>query len=105
MGWAVDPPPLPPPRTIVPVIDGEALVVDGMRLRFVDEPDVGDLYNFCPQPGATVSEPSDVRTGGSDVTLTFERDLRIGAAAARQPPLGCNIASSRNNPTLRSIAR
>ena len=28
--------------------DGDGILVDGVTLRLLDEPDVGDLYNFCP---------------------------------------------------------
>src|SRR5207253_1913584 len=72
LGWAVDAPPLPPSRTIVPVVEGNAIVVDAMRLRFLDEPDVGDLYNFCPTDGAEPKGPASVRAEGQRVFMSFD---------------------------------
>jgi alpha-mannosidase len=43
--------------------------LDGVRLRFLDEPDVGDLYTFCwAEEGQVGSPPARVRAGGT----TFE---------------------------------
>jgi 2-O-(6-phospho-alpha-D-mannosyl)-D-glycerate hydrolase len=53
------------------------------RLHFLeDEPDMGDLYNFCPVEGAGVwrSDRADVRVL-SDGPLVHELELRVEAAA------------------------
>jgi alpha-mannosidase len=33
---------------VAPLADGSGVSVDGVSLRLFDEPDVGDLYNWCP---------------------------------------------------------
>ena len=45
---------------------------DGVAFRFVDEPDVGDLYNFCPRDGAAPGGPRGIRVEGSRVFVSFD---------------------------------
>jgi alpha-mannosidase len=49
-----------------------------VRLRLVDEPDVGDLYNFCPAEHASPMTPDAVELEGGAVALSFGRDLQVG---------------------------
>jgi alpha-mannosidase len=36
------------PVTIEPSPDGSGIEIDGIAVRLLDEPDIGDLYNHCP---------------------------------------------------------
>jgi alpha-mannosidase len=72
LGWRVDPVPPPPPFADVEVALGEDgwVVIDGsLRVRLLDEPDVGDLYTFCfAEEGQRPTPPASVRVrpGGFD---------------------------------------
>jgi hypothetical protein len=75
-GWAVAP--AGHESTTVPVrvevlADGWGVAADGLDLRLFDEPDVGDLYNFCyADPEQVPAPPSSVSVDGHDVTATWE---------------------------------
>jgi alpha-mannosidase len=47
------------------------VVADGVELRFADEADVGDLYNFCPAPDGAVAAP-DLALDGAEVVASFD---------------------------------
>jgi alpha-mannosidase len=74
--------PGPPPEKVAvePVTGG--VRVDGLTLRFFDEPDLGDLYTFCPDQGGIPSPP---------VTVDVDEDrfevgwggIRLVASASR----------------------
>ena len=73
VGYAVTPaghePPLDP--VAIDVVAGW-IVADGVSFRLFDEPDVGDLYNFCPErPTQTPDEPSTIEVRGHEVAATW----------------------------------
>jgi alpha-mannosidase len=97
LGWQVDPAPaeLPSTEVAAEVRDGW-IVADGIELALADEPDVGDLYNFCPGPDAA-PRPFGRLTGdraafdGLDVRLRFSRRgdepfLRVSVAIDNRRP-------------------
>jgi hypothetical protein len=53
------------------------LSAGGVRFRLVDEPDVGDLYNFCPADGAKPLGPDRVTVDGREAELSFGPDLSV----------------------------
>ena len=64
------------PVTVEPLADG--VIADGVPLRFLDEPDVGDLYTFCYEAeGQVPSGPDRVRIDGHEVECLWEGQLRI----------------------------
>ena len=67
---------------VIAAIEG-GIEVDAIRLRPVDEPDVGDLYNFCPaEDGQAPVPPDGVRV--EDARFEAEWDgLRIDARVTR----------------------
>jgi hypothetical protein len=73
-GWAVVPARREvrlAPVAIEPLPDG--VVVEGVPLRLLDEPDVGDLYNFCPASADQVpSPPTTVEVRGHEVVASWE---------------------------------
>jgi alpha-mannosidase len=70
LGWSVGN--APPTEAPVPIRAGEGhLEVEGLRLRLVDEGDIGDLYTFCPSDAAPPTEPDEVRADGNHATAFF----------------------------------
>jgi hypothetical protein len=55
----------------------EGLGADGLRFRLVDEPDIGDLYNFCPADGAKPLGPDRVTVERTHADLSFGPDLLV----------------------------
>jgi hypothetical protein len=52
------------------------LAIGGLDVRLLDEPDVGDLYNFCyDQPDQIPSPPASIEVNGHEVVATWERLL------------------------------
>jgi hypothetical protein len=82
LGWSVGNPPPSESPVQLRVVDG-GLEVEGVRLRFVDEGDVGDLYTYCPSDEAPPMEPDHVRAGGSHATVVFP-GLVVQARAFRR---------------------
>jgi hypothetical protein len=67
-----------------PLPDGAGVVADGIPLRLFDEPDVGDLYNWCyADEGQRPSPPSSVRIEGDSFEVTWD-GLRVSARATRR---------------------
>jgi hypothetical protein len=67
--------------TVTPSRDG--IEVDGLLLRFLDEPDVGDLYNFCwAEEGQRPSPPDRVEVDGDRFEAAWD-GLRVSARASR----------------------
>ncbi len=72
LGWVVDG---PAPASGVPLqvtLRGGRVVVDGLEVGLFDEPDVGDLYNFCPAEGASPLPPDVVTADGGTVRAMFD---------------------------------
>jgi alpha-mannosidase len=54
----------------------DGIAIGGMDVRLLDEPDVGDLYNFCySQPDQIPSPPASIEIKGHEVVATWERLL------------------------------
>jgi hypothetical protein len=65
--------------------------VDGVPIRFLDEPDVGDLYNFCwAEEGQQPSSPDDVQIDGDRLEIGWD-GLRVIGSVAR-PADDCVVA-------------
>ncbi len=77
LGWAVGPAPAPPLEDVAPRENGAWLRAGGVRFRLVDEPDVGDLYNFCPADGAKPLGPDRVALDGPSMEASFGPDLSV----------------------------
>jgi alpha-mannosidase len=63
--------------------DGSWLRVEDVRFRLVDEPDVGDLYNFCPAEYAEPMGPNSMRIDNHDAILSFGPDLSVRLHVSR----------------------
>ncbi len=79
LGWAVG---WSPPRDAraEPLdlrANGEWLQAGDVRFRLLDEPDVGDLYNFCPAGHAKPLGPDRVEVDGRRAELSFGPDLSV----------------------------
>src|SRR4029077_10757309 len=58
--------------------DTGAILADGLELVLLDEPDVGDLYNFCyDQVDQVPWGPAEIHVGGDDVRAWFDGALRV----------------------------
>jgi alpha-mannosidase len=67
------------PLTALP----DGVEMDGTPLRFADEPDVGDLYTFCPAPeGHRAAPPHTVTVDGDRFEAEWD-GLRIAARVTR----------------------
>jgi alpha-mannosidase len=86
LGWTVgaaDAPPMAP----VDLREGDdgAILVDGLELVLLDEPDVGDLYNFCYQDVDQVPwGPAEIHVDGDDVRAWFDDALEIRLRVTRR---------------------
>ncbi|MGH2636754.1 MAG: hypothetical protein ACRDHU_11505 [Actinomycetota bacterium] len=87
LGWRVEPRPPEPGRepTEIAVRDGWVETGGGVAFTLRDEPDVGDLYNFCPaEPGRTPAPPSMLEADGDRVRARWNGlDVRIRAERRR----------------------
>jgi alpha-mannosidase len=85
LGWLVIPdrdegpaPPRPAPSEawssqVPPRVRDGHIVVEDLRLRLVDEGDVGDLYNFCPTEDRPARGPEAMEPGeGNSVVARFQ---------------------------------
>ncbi|HEY7400651.1 MAG TPA: hypothetical protein VH989_07120 [Actinomycetota bacterium] len=86
LGWRADAPALRPPEPVELRMGNDgAVTADGTELRFLDEPDVGDLYNFCWRDEAQRPRPPvDVRLEGHRATIRFDDELSMHLAATRR---------------------
>jgi len=86
-GWRVvarTPRPEWAPVRIEPLAGGGGVEVDGVPVRLLDEPDVGDLYNFCPaSEGRVADPPASVQIRGDEVEAVWDR-LRLRARFRRR---------------------
>ncbi|MGE5226793.1 MAG: hypothetical protein ACM3OO_07940 [Planctomycetaceae bacterium] len=54
--------------------DGSGVRADGVPIRLFDEPDVGDLYNFCPaSPEQRATPPAAIEVKGHEVVAVWDR--------------------------------
>src|SRR5205823_255336 len=77
LGWSLEPFEADETGRVELRSDGEWLTAAGVRLRLIDEPDAGDLYNFCPQPGTAPIGPESISLDGSCAVLAFGSDLSV----------------------------
>jgi Glycosyl hydrolases family 38 N-terminal domain/Alpha mannosidase middle domain len=111
LGWAHALAPLPAPSGTQLELEArrEWLRAGGVRFRLLDEPDVGDLYNFCPAEHASPMGPNTIDLDGRRADLSFGRDLSVRLQVSNigevetQPFLGIHgvITSARPNHRLR----
>jgi Glycosyl hydrolases family 38 N-terminal domain/Alpha mannosidase middle domain len=67
-----------------PLADGSGVSVDGRALRLFDEPDVGDLYTWCPADGEhRRSPPTVVAVDGHAFEAEWE-GLRVDVRVSRR---------------------
>jgi alpha-mannosidase len=100
LGWRVDPDSAEPPSTEVAaeVRDGW-IASDGSELAFVDEPDVGDLYNFCPSPDGAPTPPE--RLTGDQASFD-DLDVRLRCSRRGDEPfLRVSVAIDNRRPDHR----
>ena len=71
LGWSLGAAAPPVDGSLTWSVDDGALVIEGagIRLTFEDEPDVGDLYNFCP--GDDKRAPGALRAAGRRAEVSF----------------------------------
>jgi hypothetical protein len=87
LGWRVDPEPSIRGAERVEIeTDGGWVLADGLAFTVEDEPDVGDLYNFCPaQDGQRPRVPTwTLISGDSAVEGVFDDGLRVRIGLARR---------------------
>ncbi len=64
--------------------DGSGVRADGVAIRFLDEPDVGDLYNFCwAEEGQVPAGPGSIAIKGHEVVAAWDRLLVIARITRR----------------------
>ena len=87
LGYAVEPAGREPDLEPVSLeVAAGSIVADGVVLRLVDEPDVGDLYNFCyREPGQIPAGPMRVERLGHEVDVTWP-GLRVLLRVTRRAP-------------------
>src|SRR5205823_42471 len=83
------------------------VVADGVELRFADEADVGDLYNFCPAPAGAVAAPG-LALDGAEAVASFD-GLEVRLRGWRRPDdpvlLGVVVDNERPDHRLRLHVR
>ncbi len=63
---------------------GDWLTIDGLEVRLLDEPDVGDLYNYCYEDeGQVPSAPRSIEIRGRDVVAEWDA-LLVRARVSRR---------------------
>ncbi|MGH2652293.1 MAG: hypothetical protein ACRDHK_13910, partial [Actinomycetota bacterium] len=85
LGWQVEPGPIVPAEVPLEVEAPDGWVLaDGIAFTLRDEPDIGDLYNFCPtEDGQQAREPVwTVAAGTADAV--FDDGLRAHVRVARR---------------------
>jgi alpha-mannosidase len=62
----------------------DGIDIEGLEMRFLDEPDIGDLYNFCfAEEGQRASAPDRVEVDGDRFVMAWD-GLRVSARALRK---------------------
>ena len=65
--------------------DDGAILADGLELVLLDEPDVGDLYNFCYDEVDQVPwGPAEIHVEGDDVRAWFDDALEVQMRITRR---------------------
>src|SRR5262249_37781818 len=83
VGWHVTPMELPTPEP-VPLGGAGAPLADGdVRVRLVDEGDVGDLYNFCPTDEAPARGPEAMESGAGGTVVVRFRHVTVEVRVER----------------------
>ena len=90
LGWKVEAAVMrrrAPKEDVVSVApEGDGLRVGDLRLRLLDEPDVGDLYTFCPPDGSSPVGPISFQAADRDsVTAAFGDDLEVEVSSPVGP--------------------
>jgi alpha-mannosidase len=91
---------------IDPLPDGSGITIEGTAVRLFDEPDVGDLYNYCSaREGQRPDPPGTVEIDGSRVLAVWP-GLRVEIVAERKADepfvrLAGTIANERPDHRLR----
>jgi alpha-mannosidase len=86
LGWRVLPEPSPPadlPVELRRLPGGEGVLVAGTPVRLLDEPDVGDLYTFCPAEGGRPAAPDSIEVEEGGVRARWE-GLEVHLRARRR---------------------
>jgi alpha-mannosidase len=86
LGWRVDAGATVQPEPVALGVgpDG-SLLAGGLELRFLDEPDVGDLYTFCwEKEGQTPRPPEEVQIDAGTATLRFDDRLTAVVEVTRR---------------------
>ena len=86
LGWVVGTLQEPPPLAPVDLREGDdgAVLLDGIELVLLDEPDVGDLYNFCYEAVDQVPwGPAEVHVDGDTVRAWFDDRMEVAVRASR----------------------
>ncbi len=61
------------PVAIAELPDGAGVAADGVELRWFDEPDIGDLYTFCPaRESVSPSPPDRLTIDGQEVRAAWD---------------------------------
>jgi alpha-mannosidase len=87
LGWTVGAPVEPPLLASIELREGDdgAIVADGIELVFLDEPDVGDLYNFCYATRDQVAwGPAETHVDGDVVRAWFDGGLEVEMRGTRR---------------------
>ena len=109
LGWAVGASQEPPPLARIELHEGNdgAIVADGVELVLLDEPDVGDLYNFCYAAEQQAPwGPAEIHVEGHTVRAWFDDALDIEMRITRRADepfirVGGTIRNSRPDHRLR----
>jgi alpha-mannosidase len=71
LGWSLAPP-LDDEVEVEPAVEDKWIAADGVSFTFRDEPDAGDLYNYCyAHAGQVAAFPDEIRISGPTVVATF----------------------------------
>jgi hypothetical protein len=85
LGWRVDPSPRPPGEEVLrPQVAGGSLRLGDVVLTLRDEPDVGDLYTFCPRQGAEPATPTWRVGEDGFAEAVFDEDLAVRLRCSRR---------------------
>ena len=86
LGWRVETQPAASPDTVEPELGDGWVMADGIAFTLRDEPDVGDLYNFCyaEEGQRALVPPWSVAAESSEVEAVFDEGLRVRMRVARK---------------------